>query len=291
MLIMPSVWQNIQGPLLEMFAEVKTRRITYERTSLLRRRKVLALRVLKAYKRSHIPFDGLMPECPDYFEFPPVKAIIERPSEETVDDASFDQIPAILPALITSWREHIDADIQTLLKDSALAEMDTTKALRSAMTLFSCDDCMKPQSTNDRLPNYMGVTNFRVLTYPGVLSHKCLTRGQPPADRRGPFREGREMDDIVFVSDIGCARALWSCHPLRVNRFFSEVASPIIALIAKRAGADDHDVPLVTSKGMDKITFYYFCQDCATVDEEGVVSGDLVKWRLAVGWILSSKGQ
>ncbi|KAF9005763.1 hypothetical protein BDZ89DRAFT_1168857 [Hymenopellis radicata] len=282
----PRIWQNIQGPLLEMFAGVRTRRLTYERNSLLRRRKLLSLRVLKAYKRSHIPLDGLMPECPDYFEFPPVKAIIERPSEETVDEASFAQIPAVLPALITSWREHIDADIHALLRDSALSEMDTTKALRSAMTLFSCDVCMEQQwSTHNQLPNHMGVANFRALTYPGVLSHKCLTRGQPnPADRPGPIREGREMDDIVYVSDVGITRALWSCHPLRVNRFFSEVASHIVTLAAKRVGVD---VSLVTSKGMDKSTLYFFCEDCATEDDEGVISGEVAKWRLAISHVMS----
>ncbi len=74
-----------------------------------------------------------MPECPDYFEFPEVKAIIQRPPEEIVDQTSFELIPSLLPGLIEAWRERIHEELYALIKDS-----DPTSTVDGRGGVISC---------------------------------------------------------------------------------------------------------------------------------------------------------
>ncbi len=116
------------------------------------------------------------------------------------------------------------------------------------------------------------------MTYPGVLSHRCLIRGEAdPADIPTPEENA---DAIVYVSNKRSHRLSWSSHTLRIIPRYAEIAEEIVIAAGKN--------PKTTSAvEMDQLMLYFFCMDCATLEVvDGIkrACGKVWKWRLAVGY-------
>ncbi|KAK0222725.1 hypothetical protein EDD85DRAFT_253369 [Armillaria nabsnona] len=276
------IWTKIKSTIIELLQGVRVRRLQAEHEALIRTRKNVALPILRSYKRANIPFSGFMPECPDYFEFPEVKAIIQRPPEEIVDQTSFELIPSLLPGLIEAWRERIHEELYALIKDSdPTSTVDGRVALCLATTVFTCETCTQiyhdPSESN---PDLGVVNGFGIMTYPGVLSHTCLIRGEAdPADIPTPEENA---DAIVYVSNKRSNRLSWSSHTLRIIPRYGEIAEEIVIAAGKN--------PKTTSAvEMDQLMLYFFCMDCATLEVvDGIkrACGKVWKWRLALRHIL-----
>ncbi|KAK0471570.1 hypothetical protein IW261DRAFT_1571862 [Armillaria novae-zelandiae] len=255
-----TVWTKIKPTIIELLQCVRVRRLQAEQEALIRTRKNVALPILRSYKRASMPFSGYMPECPDYFEFPEVKAIIHRPPEEIVDQTSFELIPSLLPGLIEAWRERIHEELYALIKDSdPTSTVDGLEALRLATTVFTCETCTQiyhdPSESN---PDLGTVHGFGIMAYPGVLSHRCLIRGEAdPADIPAPEENA---DDIVYVSNKRSNRLSWSSHTLRIIPRNKEIAEEIVIAAGKN--------PMTTTAvEMDQLMLYFFCLDCAKLED------------------------
>jgi hypothetical protein len=98
--------------------EMRKKRLLREHKALVVERKQSAVEVLRTFKNAQLPYTEIMPEAPDFCDFGPIKAILEQPSEVTVDESSFTDILPILPDLIASWRQSINVEIITVLKNN-----------------------------------------------------------------------------------------------------------------------------------------------------------------------------
>lgn len=103
-------------------AEMREKRLLRERAELILERKNTAAQFLRTYKNAKLPYTEILPERLDFSEFPPIKAILELPSEVNVTEATFDPVLPQLPELIEGWRTKIDQQmIQTMKTDESVA--------------------------------------------------------------------------------------------------------------------------------------------------------------------------
>lgn len=117
-----TVWGRIKGPILEFMAEMREKRLLRERAELILERKNTAAQFLRTYKNARLPYTEIMPERLDFSEFPPIKAILELPSEVDVTEANFAPILPQLPELIEGWRSKINQQmIQTMKTNESVA--------------------------------------------------------------------------------------------------------------------------------------------------------------------------
>lgn len=91
--------------------QMKVERLERERKALIISRKHPAIDILRDYKKSQLPWTELMPEPADFCDFPPIKAILELPSENLVDSSKFAEVVPLLPSLFTEWRAKIRRQI------------------------------------------------------------------------------------------------------------------------------------------------------------------------------------
>ncbi|KAK0226708.1 hypothetical protein IW262DRAFT_784144 [Armillaria fumosa] len=259
------IWTKIKPTIIELLQGARVRRLQAEHEALIRMRKNVALPILRSYKRANIPFSGFMPESPDYFEFPEVKAIIHRPPEEIVDQTSFELIPSLLPGLIGAWRERIHEELHALIKDSdPTSTVDGMEGLRLATTVFTCETCTQiyhdPSESSPDLGTVHG----------GEAG---------PADIPTPEENA---DDIVYVSNKHSNRLSWSSHTLRIIPRNTEIAEDIVIAAGKNPKT-------TTAVEMDQLMLYFFCLDCAKLEDvDGIqrACGKVWKWRLALRHIL-----
>ncbi|KAK0196188.1 hypothetical protein F5146DRAFT_319327 [Armillaria mellea] len=276
------IWTKIKPTIIELLRGVRVRRLQAEHEALIRTRKNVALPILRSYKRASIPFSGFMPECLDYFSFPEVKAIIHRPPEEIIDQTSFELIPSLLPGLIEAWRKRIHEELYALIKDSdPTSTVDGREGLCRATTIFTCETCTQIyHDPSDSSPDLGTVHGFGIMTYPGVLSHRCLIRGD--ADPGDIPTSEENVDDIMYVSNKRSNRLSWSSHTLRIIPRYVEIAEEIVIAAGKSPKT-------TTAVEMDQLMLYFFCLDCAKFENvDGIerVCGKVWKWRLALRHIL-----
>ncbi|KAG6841726.1 hypothetical protein C0991_007612 [Blastosporella zonata] len=111
------LWANIREPILKFMGEVREVRLKRERAQLLLLRKPVAVDVFRVYMAKRHPYTDVMPSGLDFCDFPPVKAILEQPSEVTVNETAFGDIVPLIPAFIEKWRQSLDVHLLQLLKD------------------------------------------------------------------------------------------------------------------------------------------------------------------------------
>ncbi|KAK0493217.1 hypothetical protein EDD18DRAFT_1333937 [Armillaria luteobubalina] len=183
-----------------------------------------ALPILRSYKRAGIR--GFMPGCPDYFEFPEVTAIIHRSPENIVDQTSFEPIPSLLPGLVEAWCEWIHEELYLIKDSDPTSTVDGLEGLRLATAIITYETCTQIyHDPSESSPDLGTALEFGIMTYPGVLSHKCLIRDEAdPADI--PTSE-ESADDIVS-------------HTLRIVLRNTEIAEEIVIAAGKNSKDYDH---------------------------------------------------
>ncbi|KAG6335460.1 hypothetical protein ID866_3634 [Astraeus odoratus] len=117
----PRIWSNIRPGMIKYMEQMKSQRLERERKALVISRKQIAVSILRAYKINHLPLTEVMPEPVDFFAFPEVDTIIERPTEEEVTGSSFAGVVARMDELITQWRSRCHDTLLEQFKD-ALSE-------------------------------------------------------------------------------------------------------------------------------------------------------------------------
>ncbi|KAF9469536.1 hypothetical protein BDZ94DRAFT_5246 [Collybia nuda] len=116
-----SIWGRIKGPILEFMAGMREKRLLRERAELILERKNTAAQFLRTYKNARLPYIEILPERLDFSEFPPIKTILELPSEVDVTEATFDSVLPQLPSLIEGWRGEINQKMIRTMKVNEVA--------------------------------------------------------------------------------------------------------------------------------------------------------------------------
>ncbi|KAK2464756.1 hypothetical protein APHAL10511_003174 [Amanita phalloides] len=281
------IWINIQDPVLEFMAKMRRKRIERENKEIIMRRKRAAMAVLQQYKNDRLPYQEIMPEPIDFCDMQPVKAIIDRPLEVSVDVASFSHLVPEFASLFATWRDEIHLKLCRVLqqpdepdiyfhdifglwvpdyepRDVPDTDHKALEMLHLASTIFVCRDCGPSLST------FLDIGLDRPIFYPEVLGHSCLTRkfscGLFNSDPADPSEE--------LTSSSSTKRTKWNARPLTLSTTMRSIAEALI----KESGFDPR---VATTAHMDKQNLFYACVTCSDNCDDGVVA-PVYKWRDAI---------
>ncbi|KAF8167573.1 hypothetical protein B0H34DRAFT_22362 [Crassisporium funariophilum] len=163
------LWSNIKPGVLEFMEEMRAKRIEREFASLVLSRKFVAIRVLREYKNSRLPDIQLMPEGPDFCEFPAIKEILHQPADITVEESSFSDVVPQLASIMEDWRMDLDRRLLKSIRMDSLRPLSRKrfylKMLNSLHGMFSDEEYEtseslppmdnKPQMTDEILSHRM----------------------------------------------------------------------------------------------------------------------------------------
>jgi hypothetical protein len=299
MLIYP-VWKNIKAPLIEYMEQMKTKRLD-------RKRKAIAINVLRAYKISSLPWTEVMPEPVDFCTLPEIKAVLRLPNDAEVDESTFSDILPKFPEMFDRWRGDIrrllikrfkKAQIDQFSIDEAYgrkplitrqlthaSDDEVISIMALATTVFKCLNCQdsawnvnEDPDMEDIIPAcHMDDGSFPdyPLFYPKVLGHHCLTVATDSwADIPGEDNPDPSVRLDIAEDGRDRYRKPWSCRCLAVDANAGKMAEQII----RACGLD----PLqATAEEMDALDPRLACLDCAIRYTDKTVS-DVYSWRSAV---------
>ncbi|KAJ7269386.1 hypothetical protein B0H12DRAFT_1095559 [Mycena haematopus] len=178
-------WNTIEAEMIKYMEQMKTKRLAREYAALVVVRKGIALKVLRTFKRSQLPWTDVMPGAPDFYEFPKIKDIIMQPSSVTVDEQTFEALLPDFHGMFATWREGLLQQMVAAYKrgsDANAAHSDKViveERLKLATSVFKCNSCGDgPDPFFEDILNYGAARErcCRPLFFPGMLSHRCLTR-------------------------------------------------------------------------------------------------------------------
>lgn len=258
-----------------------------------------AIKVLRDYKISHLPFIRVMPEVPDFLAFPEVGAVLSQPKSNVPPTLlgvhSLRSVVLKLPWIMHFWRteinrklvnhfqkqellhkglcnyEDIDVAMDAASGSSGLENADavedcvTERKLSLATAVFICSTCSAAAVSNMMDCGLPPVPT--PLFYPELFGHQCLTRSRP--------ENGKEdIDPCVKLDGQQRYRTRWSCEELMMDMEIGRMVEGIVTA----CGLD----PIhATAEDMDKCCARLVCERCVTQRRRT----DLDKRQLqAFGW-------
>lgn len=226
-----SGWNSIRPGLEATIHKHRALHAEEDRSNSIRQRTDVLNSMYKTYKQQYLPVIWReMPALVDICMFPVFKAIIERPTEENVTEASFTEAMSELPALIADWQQRRDTELRALipvLETQNPSQADTygsanvVDPLKLATTVFSCER---------RCPAMFAIDIWR---------HRCASRQQFYFNN-GPIKD---VDDLY--SRLGNSK-------LSFDAPGSAVAASLIRLASR-------DPTATTAEEMDSLDLHYLC--------------------------------
>ncbi|KAJ7596502.1 hypothetical protein C8J56DRAFT_774219 [Mycena floridula] len=239
------IWKNIEKPVIEFMSQIRVYRLRRERQSLINDRKTAAIAVLRTFKISQLPFTELMPGAADFCVLPPVKALIDQPSEI---DPDFDTIIPFIPDLFATWREAKEQKLKDLIGGDE--ESDTNPNLELASFLFICQPCT-PRRALSFLNLFSASANSNpTVWFPEALSHHCCSLAASL-----PWT-GRESTDVAAnLTTQHRKRREWTPTYHKIDSSGHVGVKAII----EAAGLDPETA---TVDDMDQLDIYFACTTC-----------------------------
>ncbi|KAK0196430.1 hypothetical protein F5146DRAFT_1152287 [Armillaria mellea] len=199
---------NIRDEVVAIMETTRNKRLLRERTEVVFSRKATAVSVLRTYKNSSVglPYTTILPSLPDFYDFVPVKHILDLPSEVVVDIKSFDDLLRAAghpnPSSLTGLGQKI-------------------RWLELAQNIFICNGPIH-------------ISRPKILSYPSVLSHVCCTV-QPWPDDSSLTELYDETVEWVWTTDFfGGAyddpwfRCAWNAEYLSINQRLTNTTVDLI---------------------------------------------------------------
>jgi hypothetical protein len=275
-------------------AEMRVKRLLRERAELILDRKNTAAQFLRTYKNSRLPYTEIMPERLDFSDFPPIKDILELPSEVEVTEESFDAVLPQLPELIEGWRTKINQEMIRTMKTNenvarqhaALSRMmmlwgedpdeidlpelevsDSTETdeelfarMKLATTVFQCNTCTE----YDRWHEDDDFSEWSDSDESSMAFNDIVPLFYPDVLghiclTRAPHRFwswGKRVDACTRLDSMTKIRRKWTSRPLRLDRTIGSHAATVV----KAAGLDPKTA---TVEDMDKLDTVFGCLRCA----------------------------
>ncbi|KAF8211878.1 hypothetical protein K438DRAFT_1805505 [Mycena galopus ATCC 62051] len=238
------VWANIEPELVAWFAEVKEQRLIQERVSVL----VDRIRVLMSAAKSSLDAIPLSarPSKSDLCTMPEYRAILERSDPPDFNEGDCTDLLAHLSEQTDEWR---NSNINLLLE---LLPSGSTKGKKKldahtldlCTTFFRCHSCREP------------------ISYPRILNHACLKKGQEPEDEEDYLLEIFQKNEAPWI------------HGHKGIAFDAE-ASNIMAMLIRLCGQDPKTV---TTAAMDELDSRFECPRCVHPTQGRLV----MTWRMAL---------
>lgn len=243
--------------------EMKEHRIRASRGS-------LVASIYKSYLEEHPElYQQHIPSPTDLCMFPEVKKILDYPLDVELRPRDFDAVVRHLPRYIKDWERFLEAELAGLAWEKATShdpdyyqnptEFEKVNLLKLATSAFVCRECKElyPQDA------------LNVLYYPWVMSHRCLTRGEPrpPTEVEKYYTNG--------ALDLGSSMLYHPRTPWNLNKL------ECVAVVHRRAiccvvSACGLDPGAATPSDLDQLDPRLFCSNCAL---QGQV---FYPWRAAV---------
>jgi len=222
--------------------DMRTLRLEKELEQVVLRRKRPAVEFLKAFKKSKLHGDQLMPDCPDFCNFEPVKEVLCQPVGVDVDVSSFKFLLPQLPSALARWREELRESLVSLLPfPKKRTTLKRSGQLELATTVFQCHYCSIMNEDLAFTPP--------LLFYPQVLGHRCLTH---KIDYWAP----EPVDGSIRLIPEGISiHKRWSATSLLTEPGAHKIAKEFVEL----AGLNPS---IATVKDMDQLDLRFICQIC-----------------------------
>jgi hypothetical protein len=121
--------------------EMREKRFKREFAALVNERKRSAITVLRTFKKAHLPETEIMPQGPDFCNFPDILKVLNLATDVEVDVSSFDDIIPRLPELITTWRDSIKRKMMQVVKKHNTSRGNSYLDFMFAMdrSMYECD--------------------------------------------------------------------------------------------------------------------------------------------------------
>ncbi|KAG6827411.1 hypothetical protein H0H92_011910 [Tricholoma furcatifolium] len=103
------IWENIRGPITAYMDRVRASRMKRKHAKVIEERKPFAIAVFRTYMMAHHPYDDIMPSGLDFCDFSPVRAILDKPDEDPVDETTFADVVPLIPDMVVEWRQSLDS--------------------------------------------------------------------------------------------------------------------------------------------------------------------------------------
>ncbi|EAU92367.2 hypothetical protein CC1G_00586 [Coprinopsis cinerea okayama7 len=285
------IWNNIKPAAIKFMDQMREKRLQRELEELAVARKASACQYLQQVKNSLLPCSNLLPEPPDFCLLPGVTNILRKPLDVDVDASTFAANLSDIQGMFATWRkdvvlprlrqmmfaEEVRANVKWESADlpkgpaerpdsKTLAQTFTQEGKRTismagleqkmklANTVYACRHCPIGRSESVEYPSYFGFQD-RLLFYPHVLGHPCLTRNRD--EYYFPYLGPSVKHDaaLYLENSPGTVRTRWCVGNLAVDKKASEIA----ALVIQRVGLDP---ATATTDDMDRLDPWFHCAGC-----------------------------
>ncbi|KAJ7459070.1 hypothetical protein B0H11DRAFT_178141 [Mycena galericulata] len=238
-------WSTIEPEMVRYMEQMKAKRLLREHAALVVKRKAIATKVFRTFKRSQLPWTDVMPGGPDFCEFPEISAIIKAAVDVDVDEHTFEAMLPDFPVMIATWREKIVGQVVKVHKRSGQSGVDddSIKArLPLATSVYKCSTCISDYEDGFYHQIGSGIEcPCRPLFWPRVLAHRCLTR--------------TDFSSMLMFMDAS-QDVMWRTGPL-------EVDSSTVEIVEKIVTACGLDPATATVEEMDAADARLACHACA----------------------------
>ncbi|KII94221.1 hypothetical protein PLICRDRAFT_171887 [Plicaturopsis crispa FD-325 SS-3] len=243
-LLTERIWNNIKDEMIEWMEDMKDYITQNEHRLVVRKRKQVAISVLKEYKERHPTADITLGPA-DFWEWMEVKQILGRPDSERVCPETFSSVVEKLPAYIEQWRGHI---VRGLMSQTGHRRVDTPPDL--AVHVFHCTGSMCQEARHNSRTNEP--PKHVLLWYPETLHHRCnvITR-HDFSSRRPP-----DPVDEIGIRYNFFVRQKWSSAHLT----FDDKASRTVKYIIEACGMD---ASVTTAADLDALDPRLVCLKCS----------------------------
>ncbi|KAF5385100.1 hypothetical protein D9615_001049 [Tricholomella constricta] len=311
------VWSNIKGPIIDFMEEMRVKRLAREHAQLVVDRKPSAIANFRDYKNQHLPLTDIMPEGLEFCDFPPVKTILEQPTEVAVDESSFSDIMPLIPDLILEWRNSLDTQlIEVIKKEDATARIrgpyrlmmsilwdgyddyddddrsysprppldeDTLPdMLKLATTVFECGACSRSShidSSSESTDEFEdNFLGYSMYNVCPLFYPKVLGHLCLTRKKRSVWSWEPAPEPAKRLDISQKVRRRWTSRPLRLDRRLGRC----VEALQTQAGLDPNTT---TVDDMDNLGIWFACLRCVyptTNRKKGLYETDAFMWRDAV---------
>ncbi|KAF9046728.1 hypothetical protein BJ165DRAFT_1527794 [Panaeolus papilionaceus] len=210
--ITPRILKNME-PFLNQYMEMRKKERLFDehRAVLTSRARTLTL-VCEPLIEKLIPASEIRIRAPDVYHFPRVKDfLVNTPQHVKLESKDFAFVEGLLPEIIQAWKERIESDLISLIRDAMgeeyITDVGQSNVLSLATSVFSCQGTPPPpmpgmyeikafglDAFQRKWTNHCQVVNESIWLE-DALDHRCCYR------RRRSDEEPKTLTEFIFDTE------------------------------------------------------------------------------------------
>ncbi|KAK0486422.1 hypothetical protein IW261DRAFT_797049 [Armillaria novae-zelandiae] len=246
-------WANIKSEMVGWAESMRVKRLAREREALINTRKSIAVTILRGYKNesTNYPLKHIFPTIADFCTFPPVREVLELPSEVVVNAQSFSEVLPQIPHLFRRWRSHVRGMLSQFIlgPPSQTPPEDRLTPLKLARNVLICKSCSIFPHSSQRHRDAEDGDEYELapLFYPQMFSHACTSLG---------YKRSSVTDETSnLVHEPWRWRTPWDTTWLAKNEKFKAIVETTIRMV-------ELDPSTATVQDMDDADVRFKCLLC-----------------------------